>query len=63
MEREAVRMGRTLTHDITLATSWGYPQREAVRVVARLALLRAEQGATYSESYLRELHHLMVATA
>jgi hypothetical protein len=56
-------MGRTLAHDITLATSWGYPQREAVRVVARLALLRAEQGARYSESYLRELHQLMVATA
>ena len=56
-------MGRTLAHDITLATSWGYPKREAVRVIARLALLRAEQGARYSESYLRDLHALMVATA
>jgi hypothetical protein len=56
-------MGRTLVDDIRLATSWGYPEREAVRVVARLALLRAEQGARYSEGYLRELHGLMVATA
>jgi hypothetical protein len=56
-------MGHTLAHDITLAASWGYPQREAVRVVARLALLRADQGARYSEGYLRELHNLMVATA
>jgi hypothetical protein len=56
-------MGHTLADDITLATSWGYPEREAVRVVARLALLRAEQGARYSEKYLRELHGLMVATA
>lgn len=56
-------MGRTLADDITLATSWGYPEREAVRVVARLALVRAEQGARYSERYLRDLHRLMIATA
>lgn len=56
-------MGRTLTHDISLAESWGYPRRDAVRLVARMALLRADEGVSYSEAYLRDLHRMMVATA
>lgn len=56
-------MGRTLTHDIALAETWGYTQRDAVRLVARMTLLRAEEGVCYPESYLRDLHHMMVRTA
>ena len=56
-------MGRTLAHDVALAESWGYPRRDAVRIVARFALLQAEDGVTHPEAYLRDLHRLMVATA
>jgi hypothetical protein len=56
-------MGRTLAHDVALAESWGYPRRDAVRIVARYALLRAEEGMSHPEAYLRDLHQLMVATA
>jgi hypothetical protein len=56
-------MGRTLTHDIALAETWGYTQRDAVRLVARMTLLRADDGVSYPETYLRDLHHMMVATA
>jgi hypothetical protein len=56
-------MGRTLTHDVALAESWGYTRREAIRVVARLALIRAEEGMPHPADYLRELHRMMVATA
>ncbi|HSK91758.1 MAG TPA: hypothetical protein VK875_10640 [Euzebyales bacterium] len=56
-------MGRTLTQDVALARTWGYNERDAVRFVARMTLVRAEEGVSYSERYLRDLHHLMVATA
>ena len=56
-------MGRMLTDDIALARTWGYSQRDAVRVVARLTLLRADEGVRYSDTYLRGLHQMMVATA
>lgn len=56
-------MGRTLTHDIALAETWGYTQRDAVRLVARMTLLRADEGVSYPETYLRDLHHMMVVTA
>lgn len=56
-------MGRAITHDIALAESWGYTERDAVRLVARMTLLHAEDGRRYSETYLRDLHQMMVATA
>jgi hypothetical protein len=56
-------MGRTVTHDIALAETWGYTPRDAVRLVARMTLLRADEGVCYSEAYLRDLHSMMVATA
>jgi hypothetical protein len=56
-------MGRTVAQDVALAESWGYPRRDAVRIVARFALLRAEEGTAHPVSYLRDLHGLMVATA
>jgi hypothetical protein len=56
-------MGQQFIEDLALARSWGYPLRDAVRFVARVTLLRAEQGRRYSEEYLRQLHETMVATA
>jgi hypothetical protein len=56
-------MGRTLTHDIALAETWGYSERDAVRLVARMTLLRADEGVSYDETYLRDLHRMMVTTA
>ena len=56
-------MGRTLTHDIALAETWGYSERDAVRLVARMTLLRADEGVSYDETYLRDLHGMMVRTA
>ena len=56
-------MGRTVAHDLALAESWGYPRRDAVRIVARFALLRAEEGMAHPVPYLRDLHRLMIATA
>lgn len=56
-------MGEQIMDDVALARSWGYPLPEAVRLVARITLLRAEQGRRYTEDYLRQLHEMMVSTA
>ena len=56
-------MGRTLADDVPLAESWGYSRRDAIRVVARLALIRADEGVQHPVEYLRELYEMMVATA
>jgi hypothetical protein len=56
-------VGRTVAHDVALAESWGYPRRDAVRIVARYTLLRAEEGVSHPVMYLRDLHQLMIATA
>ena len=56
-------VGHTLRQDLALAQAWGFAQRDAVRVVARMTLRRAAEGAVYTERYLRDLHHLMVTTA
>jgi hypothetical protein len=59
----AERVETTLTHDVELVETWGLTRRDAVRLIARVVLLQAEEGARYSSSYLRDLHGLMVATA
>ena len=56
-------MGRELGHDIALAQAWGNNLRDAVRLVARVTLVHAEDGRAFSEAYLRDLHRMMVATA
>jgi hypothetical protein len=59
----AERVETSLTHDVELVETWGLTRRDAVRLIARVVLLQAEEGARYSSSYLRDLHGLMVATA
>jgi hypothetical protein len=63
LTHNAERVETTLTHDVELVETWGLTRRDAVRLVARVVLLQAEEGARYSSSYLRDLHGLMVATA
>jgi hypothetical protein len=63
LTHNAERVETSLTHDIELVETWGLTRRDAVRLVARVVLLQAEEGARYSSSYLRDLHGLMVATA
>lgn len=55
--------GTSLGQDVASVETLGYTRRDAVRVVARMTLLRADEGARYRETYLGDLHRLMVATA
>ena len=63
LTHDAERVETSLTHDVELVETWGLSRRDAVRLIARVVLLRADEGVRYSSNYLRDLHDLMVATA
>ena len=56
-------MALTVVQDVARLTMAGYSLRDAIRRLARQALVDAERGAGHSSADRREIHRLMVATA